>query len=107
MLPLGSEQRTPAAERPQVRPPATGVSGQTFGEAALELEGLTRDEDVLEELARAPAGAAVHVAPVALLELEARPLEDGRVQVAAVVDDDDHGRPRPERRPRVPEHGDD
>src|SRR5213594_4422509 len=36
MPPLRSENHTPAAERPQVRPPGTGVSRQTFGEAALD-----------------------------------------------------------------------
>jgi hypothetical protein len=49
-----------------------------------------RDEHVLEVLAGAAPGAAVHVALVLLLELEAGTLEDLRIEVAAIVDDDHH-----------------
>ena len=49
-----------------------------------------RDEDVLEVLACPAARAAVHVPLVTLLEHEARLLEDLRVKVATVVDDDHH-----------------
>src|SRR5581483_7666217 len=54
------------------------------------------DQDVLEELTRAPSRAAVDVARQALLEGQARPREDLRVQASRVVDDDDHRRPRGE-----------
>src|SRR5581483_4932877 len=46
------------------------------------------DEDVLEELAGAPARSPVHVSAVALLELEARGVENLRVEVARVIHDD-------------------
>src|SRR5438105_10397406 len=49
------------------------------------------DEHILEELAGATAGAAVDVAPVALLELEPGLLEDRGVEVAAVIDHDHDG----------------
>ena len=54
-------------------------------------EGVTldaRDEHVLEELARAAARAPVHVPAEALVEPQAGALEDLRVEVAPVVDDD-------------------
>src|SRR4051794_15488826 len=62
------------------------------------------DQDVLEELAGAAARAAVHMARQALLELEARRLEQLRVEPARVVDDDHDGRARLELPGRVREH---
>jgi hypothetical protein len=53
-----------------------------------------RDEDVLEVLARPPAGAPVDVAAVTRLESKAGAREDVRVEVAPVVDDDQHRRIR-------------
>src|SRR5436190_21004038 len=52
------------------------------------------DEDVLEELARAPAGPPVDVTAQALLESEPGTIEDGGIEIAPVVDDDRHGRTR-------------
>lgn len=56
-----------------------------------------RDEDRLEVLARAAAGAAVDVALEPLLEAQAGAVEDLRVEVAAVVDDDADRRARLQR----------
>src|SRR5207248_10018343 len=53
-----------------------------------------RDEDVLEELAGAQARAAVDVAAQPFLEVQPCALEDLRIQLAAVVYDDEHGRAR-------------
>ena len=63
-----------------------------------------RDQHVLEELAGAPAGAAVHVAPEPRLQPQPGALEDLREEVAPVVDDDQHGRAAAQRPPRVREH---
>src|SRR5947208_14469916 len=65
------------------------------------------DEDVLEELPRPATGAAVHVAARALIEPQARTGEDLRIEVAAVVDDDQHRSTRSHRVARPLEHGDD
>src|SRR5206468_13111440 len=54
--------------------------------------GSARDQHVFEELAGAPPGAAVDVAPQALLEAEACTLEDLGIEVATVVYDDDERR---------------
>jgi hypothetical protein len=59
------------------------------------------DEHVFEELARAPAGATIHVAAQALLQAQPRPLQNLWIEVAAVVHDDHHRRPRSQRPPRV------
>ena len=70
-----------------------------------------RDEHVFEVLAGATARAAVHVAAQARLELEARAVEDLGIEIAAVVDDDEHAArraraPRPRSRaPRRCPHG--
>ena len=61
---------------------------------------LARDEHVLVVLAGAPAGAAVHVPAQPLVELEPGALEDLRVEVAAVVDDDEHAARRARARRR-------
>ena len=56
-----------------------------------------RDEDVLEVLARPPAGPPVDVACVPPFEAKSRPLEDLRVQIAAVIDHDAEGSARLDR----------
>src|SRR5262245_31898068 len=48
------------------------------------------EQDVLEELARAAARPAVHVARNSSLEAQAGVVEDRRVQVLRVVHDDQH-----------------
>src|SRR4029079_18701879 len=50
------------------------------------------DEDILEVLPCPPAGAAVDVPAEPRLEPEARAREDLRVEIAPVVDDDEHRR---------------
>jgi hypothetical protein len=67
--------------------------------------GRARNEDVLEVLARAPAGAAVDVPTEALLELEAGAREDLRIEVAPVVDHDEDGRSPPELHGRIGKDG--
>ena len=69
------------------------------------LAGGARDQHVLEVLAGAAAGAAVHVPAQPRLEPQPGPVEDLRVEVAAVVDDDEHRRARPQRRRGVRERG--
>src|SRR6185437_6239584 len=49
------------------------------------------DQNVLEVLAGAASGPTVDVPAQAVLEHEAGTLEDLRIQLAAVVDDDQHG----------------
>ena len=56
--------------------------------------GRARNEDVLEVLARPPARAPVDVPAEARLEVEPGAFEDLRIEVAPVVDDDEHGRVR-------------
>src|SRR2546425_3593161 len=63
-----------------------------------------RDQDVFEELAGPPAGAPVDVPAQALLEAQARPVEDLRVEVAAVADDDHDRRAGTERLARTREY---
>ena len=58
---------------------------------------LAHDEHVFEVLAGATAGAAVHVAAQPLVEPQARALENRRIEIAAVVDDDRERRVRRER----------
>ena len=62
------------------------------------------DENRLVVLAGAPAGAAVHVALVAVDEPEPGPRQDLGIEVAPVVDDDAHPPAEHERRARVLEH---
>jgi hypothetical protein len=50
----------------------------------------TSDEHVFKEFSRAPTGAAVDVTPQAFFEAKPRPLEDLRVELAPVVDHDQH-----------------
>ena len=57
--------------------------------------GRSRDEDIFEVFARPPAGAPVDVAAEPSIELESGAREDLRVEVAPIVDDDEHGRVRP------------
>src|SRR5690242_14930065 len=52
------------------------------------LSGNARDEHVFEVLAGAAAGATVHVPAQARLELEPGGVEDARIEIAPVVDDD-------------------
>src|SRR5438105_6488688 len=54
--------------------------------------GDARDEHVFEVLARTPSGAAVHMTAQALVEAQPRTGEDLGIEVAPVVDDDEHGR---------------
>src|SRR5438105_6704249 len=61
----------------------------------------SRDEDVLEELARAPAGTAVDVPAKPFLEIQAGARQDLRIEVAPVVHDDQHRRAAPQRLLRV------
>jgi len=56
---------------------------------------LPRDQDLFEELARAPARAPIYVAAQSLLESEVRALEDLAVELATVVHDDHDGRAAP------------
>src|SRR5713226_6512139 len=65
------------------------------------------DKHVLEELAGSATGTAVHVAAEALLEPQARPAENLRGEVAAVVDDDQDRSAGPERVAGALEHGHD
>src|SRR5437868_3444308 len=55
---------------------------------ALLASGHTGDEHVFEELAGPAPGATVDVATISLLEPKPGGLEDGRIQVAPVVDHD-------------------
>src|SRR5207302_7052630 len=66
-----------------------------------------RDEDVLEELARAAARAPVDVPSQAGLEREPGALQDRRIEIAAVVDDDQDRGTRRERARDVSQHGGD
>src|SRR5689334_13164732 len=65
------------------------------------------DEHVLEVLAGATTGATVHVPLVALLEHKARAVEDLRIQVAAIVHDEDDAPTRLHHRPARCEHAHD
>src|SRR5436309_11254078 len=60
--------------------------------------GAAHDQDVFEVLPRAAAGAAVDVAAVTPVELEAGTLEDVGIEPATVVDDDEQRRARPQER---------
>src|SRR5688500_18947349 len=64
---------------------------------------LSTDEDRLEVLAGAATGASVHVPLEALVEPKPSELEDLRVELAAIVDDDAHRRASPQRRLRTRE----
>src|SRR5260221_433261 len=63
--------------------------------------GRARDEHVFEVLAGPAAGAPVDVPAEAFLEAQTRSVEDRRIEIAAVVYDDEHGRAGCERRSRV------
>ena len=64
------------------------------GEGLVDSTG-ARDQDVLEVLARPPACAPVDVAAQPSLELQVGSLEDLRIEIAPIVDDDEHRRVRP------------
>src|SRR6478735_12070241 len=96
MISTGRWGRLWLRERPLADLARTLRSDRT---AALRSPG---DQNVFEVLARPPAGAAVDVAAEPFLELKTGSREDLRIQVAAVVDDDEDRGSLPElhRRPR-------
>src|SRR5262245_23526349 len=63
------------------------------------------DQNRLEVLPRAPAGPAVHVALESIREPQTAAAEDLRIEVAAIVDDDEHRRARDQPFRASPEHG--
>ena len=105
-LPQGHDIDVSYAYAVPPAPPATAVTTHVFydyvlcrkqtwdiyrvDDSASQLSAarLASDDHVLEELTGAAAGSPVDVPPVARLDLQARPLEDLRVEVAAVVDHD-------------------
>src|SRR3954447_20895058 len=79
------QSNTPTARLRMTMEMTTGAFGSWFGARSAH----SRDEHVLEVLARPPAGAPVDMPAQPGLEPEASAIEDLRIEVAPVVDNDE------------------